>query len=49
LPKKLILKTKRDKNNKILKQKAKWVIKRFRQQYGKDFNQTFVEIYKNIT
>ena len=35
---KLVLRTKRDRDCKILKRKARWVVKGFRQQYGKDFD-----------
>jgi hypothetical protein len=49
LPGKLILKTKRDRDGKILKRKARWVVKGFRQKYGKDFDQTFASVCKNVT
>jgi reverse transcriptase-like protein len=49
LPGKLVLKTKRDKDGRIIKRKARWVVKGFRQQYGKDFDQTFAGVCKNVT
>src|SRR5437016_5512251 len=49
LPGKLVLKTKRDRDGKILKRKARWVVKGFRQQYGKDFDQTYAGVCKNVT
>ena len=44
-----IFKTKRDINGHITKYKARIVIRGFKQQYDKDFNQTFAGIYRNIT
>ena len=45
----LVLKTKRDRNGNILKYKARWVVKGFEQQYSKDYDQTFVGVYKSAT
>jgi len=47
LPGKLVLRIKRDKDGKIIKQKARWVVKGFRQEYGKDFDQTYAGVCKN--
>jgi hypothetical protein len=48
LPGKLVLKTKRDKDGKILKRKARWVVKGFRQQYRTDFIQTFAGVARML-
>ena len=48
LSKKLVFKTKRDKDSNILKYKARQVIQGFRQQYSKDFDQTYAGVYKSI-
>ena len=45
---KLIFKTKRDIDGYIIKYEARIVIRGFKQQYDKNFNQTFTKIYRNI-
>ena len=47
LSEKLVFKTKRDKDSNILKYKARQVIQGFRQQYNKDFDQTYAGVYKS--
>ena len=47
LNKKLVFKTKRDKDSNILKYKTRQVIQGFRQQYSKDFDQTYAGVYKS--
>ena len=46
---KLVLRTKRDRDRKILKYKARWVMKGFEQRYGKDYDQTFAGVCKSVT
>src|SRR6202021_354505 len=45
----LVLRTKRDQDSKITKRKARWVVKGFEQQYGKDYEQTFAGVCKSAT
>ena len=49
LGRKLVFKTKRDKDSNILKYKARWVVQGFRQQYGKDFDQTYAGVCKSTS
>ena len=49
IPGRLVLRTKRDKDNNIQKRKARWVAKGFRQQYGRDFDQTYAGVCKTVT
>jgi hypothetical protein len=44
---KLVFKTKRDKNGKILKYKVRWVVRGFEQQYGTDYDQTYAGVCKS--
>jgi hypothetical protein len=46
---KLVLRTKRDRDGKILKYKARWVVKGFKQRYSKDYDQTFTGVCKSVT
>ena len=41
-----VYKIKTDQNNQIIKQKARWVVKGFTQQYGIDYEETFANIYR---
>ena len=43
---KWVFKLKRDVNGKIVRFKARWVVKGYLQQYGVDFNQTFASVVK---
>jgi hypothetical protein len=45
----LVLRTKRDQDSKIIKRKARWVVKGFEQQYRKDYEQTFASVCKSAT
>ena len=46
---KLVLKTKRDKDGKILKYKARWVVRGFEQRYGRDFTHTYAGVCRNTS
>jgi hypothetical protein len=45
----LVLRTKRDQDGKILRRKARWVVKGYVQRYGKDYEQTFAGVCKSAT
>jgi hypothetical protein len=45
----LVLRTKRDRDGKILRHKARWVVKGYEQRYGKDYEQTFAGVCKSAT
>ena len=45
----LVLRTKRDQDSKITKRKARWVVKGFKQQYRKNYEQTFAGVCKSAT
>jgi hypothetical protein len=49
LGRKLVLKTKRDRDGNIIKQKARFVVKGYEQRYRRDYNQTFAGVYKSVT
>jgi hypothetical protein len=49
LGRKLVLKTKRDRDSNITKQKARFVVKGYKQRYGCDYNQTFTGVCKSVT
>ncbi|KAI0995909.1 Copia protein, partial [Podosphaera aphanis] len=46
---KLVLKTKRGKEGEILKHKARWVVRGFEQEYGRDYTQTYAGVCRNTT
>ncbi|KAI1006554.1 hypothetical protein K3495_g1659 [Podosphaera aphanis] len=46
---KLVLKAKRGKQEKILKRKARWVVKGFKQEYGCDYTQTHAGVCRTKT
>lgn len=46
---KLVLKTKRGKEGEILKYKARWVVRGFEQEYGRDYTQTYAGVCRNKT
>jgi hypothetical protein len=45
----LVLRTKRDRDGKILRRKARWVVKGYEQRYGKDYEQTLAGVCKSAT
>ena len=45
----MVLRTKRGKDNEIIKYKARWVVKGFRQIEGVNFDQTYAGVCKNTT
>jgi hypothetical protein len=49
LGRRLILRTKRDRDGKILRRKARWVVKGYEQRYGKEYEQTFAGVCKSAT
>lgn len=46
---KLVLRTKRGKEGEILKFKARWVVRGFEQEYGRDYTQTYAGVCRNTT
>lgn len=46
---KLVLKTKRGKGGDISKYKARWVVRGFEQEYGRDYTQTYAGVCRNTT
>ncbi|KAI1006218.1 hypothetical protein K3495_g2000 [Podosphaera aphanis] len=46
---KLVLKAKRGKEGEILKHKARWVVRGFEQEYGRDYTQTYAGVCRNTT